>query len=158
MIAKHIFFDGKNILGTSEMGILFTQKDWRNNLSVRDVSVSREGGHGRDVTATFAEIRTITLSGIIDIKTNEKHFEAVKFLENLFSLQTNPSILTPHTLKVIDFYDREWVLPVKIKDPITFDDGDENFSASHWRWMVTLESLSDPTFFSENENEVQGQE
>lgn len=67
MHAKQVFLDGKNIAGNENIsGILIIQKDWRNGLQIRDVSTSRMGMHGRDVTATYADIRVITFSGIID--------------------------------------------------------------------------------------------
>lgn len=120
MQAKEIYLDNKNILGDGTLGIYWTNRDWRNNLQVRDVSTPREGGHGRDVSATFAEFRVITLAGYIDRMTNENNFEAVKYLENMFSLQSNPSILKPRILKVVDIYDRVWEMTVKIKDPVEF--------------------------------------
>lgn len=160
MHAKHVFLDEKNIAGNENIsGILIIQKDWRNGLQIRDVSTSRMGMHGRDVTATYADVRVITFSGIIDrMNGNSLWLDAVRYLENLFSLQSNPSILEPKKLTIIDEYDRKWTLLVKIKDPFQIEEWDENFKGSHWRWFTTLESVGDPTFYSENEEKVIGRE
>lgn len=158
MQAKEIYLDNKNILGDGTLGIYWTNRDWRNNLQVRDVSTPREGGHGRDVSATFAEFRVITLAGYIDRMTNENNFEAVKYLENMFSLQSNPSILKPRILKVVDIYDRVWEMAVKVKDPVEFTEWDQNFEGSHWAWFTTLESVGDPTFVGVMDEVVIGKE
>lgn len=51
---------------------------------------------------------------------------------------------------IIDQFDREWKIFVKIKTPLEFDEGDNNLKGSHWKWRVVLESTTLPYYVSKN--------
>lgn len=151
MEALQIKIDNQDILRDGVSGIYYTQKSWR-QLSVSDNASDRQWWHGRTVSPTFARVRIITLEGYIDRKTNPAtELDVVKFMENLFPLQADPSILSPRVLYVKDVYNREWALDVKVKEPLDIFEGDSGFKGSHWTWRVVLESVGDPTYFSPGE-------
>lgn len=61
----------------------------------------------------------ITLEGYIDRLTNSNDEKTIlEYMESLFALQPDPSILNPKIIYVKDVYDREWTLSVKVKDPL----------------------------------------
>ena len=157
MEAKQFKLDGQDILLDGVSGIYYTQKEWRNNLQTSDLGNDRAWWHGRDVSPTFARIRIITLEGYIDRFANASTEQAVtEYLERLFALQANPSILSPRTLYVKDVYNREWELDVKVKEPGTISEGDGEYKGSHWKWRVVLESVGDPTYLSYGEYTLSG--
>lgn len=146
MEALQIKIDNQDILRDGVSGIYYTQKNWR-QLVTSDNASDRQGWHGRVVSPTFARVRVITLEGYIDRQTNAtSEQDVVEFMEGLFPLQADPSILTPRTLYVKDVYNREWSLSVKVKEPLEIFEGDSNFKGSHWSWRVVLESVGDPTY------------
>lgn len=73
--------------------------------------------HGREVSETRAEVRVITLAGIIDRIGNDYDRTATEYIEQLFALNSNPATPRVRILYVRDIYDREWTLPVKVKEP-----------------------------------------
>ncbi len=152
MDAKQIKLDGSDILKDWVSGIYYVQKEWRNNLQVSDLANDRSGWHGRDVSPTFARVRIITLEGLIDrLPYPALEQSSTEYLEQLFALQSNPSILTPRTLYVKDIYNREWTLSVKVKEPCMIEEGDGEYKGSHWKWRVVLESIGDPSYLSYGE-------
>ena len=148
MEALQIKIDNQDILRDGVSGIYYTQKNWR-QLVTSDNASDRQWWHGRSVSATFARVRIITLEGYIDRETNPSNEQdVVEYMESLFPLQEDPSILIPRTLYVKDVYNREWSLDVKVKDPLEIFEWDSNFKGSHWSWRVVLESVGDPTYIT----------
>ena len=146
MKAKTFYLDGQDIQHGWDYGISITMQDWKNGLQVSDASSEKSGKHWREVTETRAVNRMVVLAGWLDRVDNENEQEAVEFLESIFALQSNVSILKPRKLKVVDIYDREWELNVKIKEPVIIEEWDESFVGSHWNWRVVLESVDDPAY------------
>lgn len=137
--------DDQDILKDSSSGIYYTSKEWR-TLVTDDTSQSIAGYHGRIASMTYARKRVITLEGVIDRLGNPYESESVKYLQNLFNLQTRTVELVARKLYIKDVYDQEWILDVKVKDPIQFLEYDGNFPGAYWKWQVTLESVKDPEY------------
>lgn len=152
---KQATLDGQDILRDSLSGIYYTQKEWR-TLVTEDASQSFAGYHGRSTSMTYARKRVITLGGIVDRLGNSLESTAVKYLQNLFNLQSDAIALVPRILYIKDMYDDEWTLEVKVKDPIQFLEYDENFPGAYWKWQVTLESIDNPSYKSNEEKTVAG--
>lgn len=74
--------------------------------------------------------------------------DIIRFMEGIFSLQADPSILIPRDLYVKDEFNNEWSLAVKVKEPLDIREADSNFKGSHWLWRVVLESVGDPTYIT----------
>lgn len=151
MEAVQIKIDGKDVLRDGMSGIYYTQKEWRNWLQVSDASNSKASMHGREVSETRAEVRVIPLAGIIDRIGNDYERTATEYLEQLFALNSNPATPKVRELYVKDIYDREWILPVKVKEPCAIKEWNADFKGSHWEWMAILESVGDPTYLSYGE-------
>lgn len=154
---KQAKLDGSDVLKDSSSGIYYTSREWR-RLSTSDDSRIVDGWHGRTVSPTYARVRTVVLEGFVERLDNPNEAAAVEYLENLFALQGTLTAVIPKTLYVKDAYDREWTLPVKVKDPIEFANGDDDFRSTYWKWRVTLESVEDPVYRSLNEILASGTE
>lgn len=156
MEALQIKINDQDVLRDGASGIYYMQKQWR-QLSVSDNASDLQGWHGRIVSPTYARTRIITIEGIIDRKTENYpniEYSATEYLEKLFRLQADPTILEPLDLYVRDVYDREWSLKVKVKEPFEVVEGSPDFKWSHWNWRVTLESVWDPTYRTPYESSV----
>lgn len=94
--------------------------------------------------------RIITIEGIIDRLDENDELEKISHLERIFALQGNTTRLEEKEMMIIDQFDREWKIFVKIKTPLEFDEGDNNLKGSHWKWRVVLESTTLPYYFSKN--------
>lgn len=110
------------------------------------------------MSPTYARVRTIVLEGFVERLGNPNETAAVEYLENLFALQGTLTAVIPKTLYIKDAYDREWTMPVKVKDPIEFTNGDDDFRATYWKWRVSLESVEDPVYRSLDEILASGTE
>ncbi len=137
--------DGQEILNGSTTGIYYTGKEWR-QLTTDDSSVNLSGYHGRRVSATFARKRIVRMEGVILRSGNNDEEEAVKYLQNLFNLQSNTASVEDRVLYILDLYGDEWNLNVKVRDPIVFAEYDGDFKGAAWKWMVTLESTDSPIY------------
>lgn len=146
--------DWQDVLRDSVSGIYYWKKDWR-RLDVDDKSSDIQWLHRRTVSPTYARKRIITLEGFIDALWNEHEERAVKFLEELFALQSDTSEVIPKQLYIKDMYDHEWILNVKIKQPFETTEALDSFVGYAWKWRVVLESVESPTYKSLNEFSVQ---
>ena len=142
--------DWQDILKDGISWIYYTYKE-RKKLSTSDGSQDIDGSHGRYTSPTFARTRIITLEGYVDRLGNTAEFDAVQYLENLFSLQGDLWSLDQRVLYIKDMYDNEWNINVKIKDPLEFLEWDDTMIGSHWRWRVVLESTETPIYKSINQ-------
>lgn len=158
MQATTILLDWQDILRWDGYWIHYSMKDWYNGIQISDGSTDRTGRHGRDVTPTKAVLRSVTLAGYIDRVWNVNEFESVKWLEQLFALQSNPSILTPRMLTITDIYGRVLEMPVKIKEKLIIEEWNSEFVGSHWAWRCSLESIGDPTLIGQEEYTINTQE
>lgn len=148
---KQAKINWQDILKDSNSWIIYTFKDWR-KLSTTDNSENIDGVHGRNVSPTYARTRIITLEWISDrIWNPTKDQEQVEYLQKLFALQWDLSKLDEKELYIKDVYDNEWILNVKIKEPLEVLEWDENFVWSHYKWRVVLESTKEPIYKSLNE-------
>ena len=66
-------------------------------------------------------------------------------------MQWDLSKLEENELYIKDIYDNEWILNVKVKEPLEVLEWDENFIWSHYKWRVVLESTKEPIYKSLNE-------
>lgn len=148
---KQAKINWQDILKESDSWIIYTFKDWR-KLSTTDNSENIDGVHGRNVSPTYARVRIITLEWISDRIWNPlKDQEQIEYLQKLFALQWDLSKLDEKQLYIKDVYDNEWILNVKIKEPLEVLEWDENFIWSHYKWRVVLESTKEPIYKSLNE-------
>lgn len=137
--------------------IIYTQTD-RRKLAVNDDSRDIEGVHGRITSPLYARYRIITLEGLID-RLSWSEQDKINHLQNIFYLQSDlSSSLEERELYIKDNYNQEWNINVKIKEPIEFIEGDDDFIWSHWRWRVVLESTSSPVYKSFDELLINGNE
>lgn len=137
--------DWQDILKTSTSWIYYTFKEWR-RLSSEDSSQSIDGVHWRDVGPTIARVRVITLEWYIDRIWNAEELTSIQYLETIFALQWDLSTLEEKTLYIKDIYDQEWIIKVKIKEPLEMIEWDDSFLWSHWKWRVVLESTYNPIY------------
>lgn len=148
---KQAKINWQDILNNSDSWIIYTFKDWR-KLTTTDNSENIDGVHGRNVSPTYARTRIITLEWISDRIWNPlKDQESIEYLQKLFALQWDLSKLDEKELFIKDVYDNEWIMNVKIKDPLEVLEWDENFVWSHYKWRVILESTKEPIYKSLNE-------
>lgn len=145
MLYKNIFINGKNVRGN---GIFFESVNWT-ELSVSDASRDLVGLHARIVSPTYARVRIITLSGLIDRRISDE--EAVLYLQELFHLQRHIEAVDTRIVTIEDEYGNFWNISAKVKEPLDFEDGDPNFRGEYYRWRVVLESVGSPAFSSREE-------
>lgn len=139
--------DGQDVINGSTTGIYYAVKEWR-QLVTDDTSTNLAGYHGRRVSATFARKRIVTFEGLIQRSGNANEYAAVIYLQNLFNLQVQTGSVTHRVLYIKDMYDAEWILDVKVREPISFIEYDDNFTGAYWKWMVVLESIDSPIYVS----------
>lgn len=136
--------------------IVYTYVNWR-KLVVNDESKDIEWVHGRNTSPLYARYRVITLEWVVDRLSGSENLK-ISHLQDIFSLQNDLSKLYEKELYVKDNFDNEWILNVKIKEPIEFLEWDETITGSHWKWRVVLESTSSPIYKSFQELLVNGNE
>lgn len=149
--------DWQDILKDSVSGIYYSQKEWR-SLTTDDTSTNISGYHGRITSPTFARKRVIILQGLIQRSGNANEKAAVTYLQNLFNLQADTSVVVPRQLYIKDMYGDEWIIDVKVRDPIDFLEYDQEWKGVAWKWMVTLESTEDPKYYSNTLKQNSGTE
>ena len=142
MLCKNIRIDDTEILRD---GIFWTTRNWT-DIAVTDESRDIAGMHGRIVSPTYARYRTVTLEGVIDRRISD--LPAIEHLQRIFRLQRHIEAVDAKILTVTDEYDRDWDLRVKVKEPLSFADADENFSGEVYKWRVVLESVGTPEMSS----------
>lgn len=145
MLYKNIFIDGKNVLIN---GVYFESVNWR-ELGVSDQSRDVVGTHSRIVSPTYARVRIITLTGLVDRRIADK--KAVDHLESLFYLQRHIEAVDARLLTVEDEYGDFWNIRVKVKEPLQIEDGDSAWRGEYYRFRVVLESVGSPAFKSRDE-------
>ncbi len=148
---KQAKINWQDILKDNDSWIIYTFKDWR-KLTTTDNSENIDWIHGRNVSPTYARTRIITLEWISDRIWNQlKDQESIEYLQKLFALQWDLSQLEEKELYIKDVYNNEWIINVKVKEPLEVLEWDENFVWSHYKWRIVLESTKDPIFKSLNE-------
>lgn len=145
---KQAKINWQDILKHATSGIIYTFKDWR-KLSVTDNSANIDGVHGRNVSPTYARVRIITLEWLSDRVWNPLEDQnSIEYLQKIFALQWDLSKLDEKQLYIKDMYDNEWILNVKIKEPLEIVEWDDAFLWSYWKWRVVLESTKEPIYKS----------
>ena len=148
---KQAKINWQDILKDNNSWIIYTFKDWR-KLTTTDNSENIDWVHGRNVSPTYARTRIITLEWISDRIWNTLNNQAnIEYLQKIFALQWDLSKLEEKELYIKDIYDNEWILNVKVKEPLEVLEWDENFVWSHYKWRVVLESTKEPVYKSLNE-------
>lgn len=148
---KQAKINWQDILKDGNSWIIYTFKDWR-KLTITDNSENIDWVHGRNVSPTYARTRIITLEWISDRIWNTLNDQAnIEYLQKIFALQWDLSKLEEKELYIKDIYDNEWILNVKVKEPLEVLEWDENFIWSHYKWRVVLESTKEPIYKSLNE-------
>jgi len=148
---KEAKINWQDILKDSSSWIVYTFKDWRKVLTT-DNSENIDWVHGRNVSPTYARVRVITLEWISDRVWNQTEEQnSIEYLQKIFALQWALSSLEEKELYIKDMYDNEWVLNVKIKEPLDIVEWDDSFVWSYWKWRVVLESTKEPIYKSLNE-------
>lgn len=128
-------------------GMLFSKTDWK-KLSVSSESSSIAWTHGRIISPTKADHRTITLEWVIDWIGNSNLETAVKHLESMFALQSDLSSLTTKQFRALDAFGDEWILDVTVVDPVEILDYSDDYLEAAYKWRVVLESAKTPIFRS----------
>ncbi len=148
---KQAKINWQDILKDNNSWIIYTFKDWR-KLTTTDNSENIDWVHGRNVSPTYARTRIITLEWISDRIWNTLNDQAnIEYLQKIFALQWDLSKLEEKELYIKDIYDNEWILNIKVKEPLEVLEWDENFIWSHYKWRVVLESTKEPIYKSLNE-------
>ena len=148
---KQAKINWQDILKDNNSWIIYTFKDWR-KLTTTDNSENIDWVHGRNVSPTYARTRIITLEWISDRIWNTLNNQAnIEYLQKIFALQWDLSKLEEKELYIKDIYDNEWILNVKVKEPLEVLEWDEAFVWSYWKWRVVLESTKEPIYKSLNE-------
>jgi len=148
---KEAKINWQDILKWSSSGIVYTFKDWRKVLTT-DNSENIDWVHGRNVSPTYARVRVITLEWVSDRIWNPlEEQSSIEYLQKIFALQWALSSLEEKELYIRDLYDNEWILNVKIKEPLDIVEWDDSFVWSYWKWRVVLESTKEPIYKSLNE-------
>lgn len=140
---KQLKLDGVDILQT---WIIYTYVNWK-KLVVNDESRDIEWVHWRTTSPVYARYRVITIEWVLD-RVSWSENEKITHLQDIFSLQNNLSNLESKSLYIKDSFDNEWILWVKIKEPIEFIEWDDSMSWSYWKWRVVLESTTSPIYKS----------
>jgi len=148
---KEAKINWQDILKWSSSGIVYTFKDWRKVLTT-DNSENIDWVHGRNVSPTYARVRVITLEWVSDRIWNPlEEQSSIEYLQKIFALQWALSSLEEKELYIKDLYDNEWILNVKVKEPLDIVEWDDSFVWSYWKWRVVLESTKEPIYKSLNE-------
>jgi len=148
---KEAKINWQDILKWSSSWIVYTFKDWRKVLTT-DNSENIDWVHGRNVSPTYARVRVITLEWVSDRIWNPlEEQSSIEYLQKIFALQWALSSLEEKELYIKDLYDNEWILNVKIKEPLDIVEWDDSFVWSYWKWRVVLESTKEPIYKSLNE-------
>ena len=148
---KEAKINWQDILKWTSSGIVYTFKDWRKVLTT-DNSENIDWVHGRNVSPTYARVRVITLEWVSDRIWNPlEEQNSIEYLQKIFALQWALSSLEEKELYIKDLYDNEWILNVKIKEPLDIVEWDDSFVWSYWKWRVVLESTKEPIYKSLNE-------
>jgi len=148
---KEAKINWQDILKWTSSGIVYTFKDWRKVLTT-DNSENIDWVHGRNVSPTYARVRVITLEWVSDRIWNPlEEQSSIEYLQKIFALQWALSSLEEKELYIRDLYDNEWILNVKIKEPLDIVEWDDSFVWSYWKWRVVLESTKEPIYKSLNE-------
>ena len=148
---KEAKINWQDILKWSSSWIVYTFKDWRKVLTT-DNSENIDWVHGRNVSPTYARVRVITLEWVSDRIWNPlEEQSSIEYLQKIFALQWALSSLEEKELYIRDLYDNEWILNVKIKEPLDIVEWDDSFVWSYWKWRVVLESTKEPIYKSLNE-------
>lgn len=148
---KQAKINWQDILKNSTSWILYSFYDWR-KLITSDDSQNIDWAHGKNSSPTYARSRIITLEWVSDrIWKQSEEQSNIDYLQNIFALQGDLFELEKKELYIKDSYDNEWVLDVKIKEPLEIVEWDENSPWSYYRWRVVLESTKDPVYKSYNE-------
>ena len=148
---KEAKINWQDILKDSSSWIVYTFKDWRKVLTT-DNSENIDWVHGRNVSPTYARVRVITLEWVSDRIWNPlEEQSSIEYLQKIFALQWALSSLEEKELYIKDLYDNEWILNVKIKEPLDIVEWDDSFVWSYWKWRVVLESTKEPIYKSLNE-------
>lgn len=133
--------------------MIYTKKEWL-KLSVDDDSQNVEWAHERIISPTLARVRTITLEWVID-RAFSWASDKVNHLRSIFALQDEDLFEVKESeLYIKDIYDSEWIINIKVKEPLDIVEGDEQFYGEYWKWRVVLESTKSPVYKSYNENIV----
>jgi len=148
---KEAKINWQDMLKWSSSWIVYTFKDWRKVLTT-DNSENIDWIHGRNVSPTYARVRVITLEWVSDRIWNPlEEQNSIEYLQKIFALQWALSSLEEKELYIKDLYDNEWILNVKIKEPLDIVEWDDSFVWSYWKWRVVLESTKEPIYKSLNE-------
>ena len=148
---KEAKINWQDILKWVDSWIVYTFKDWRKVLTT-DNSENIDWVHGRNVSPTYARVRVITLEWISDRVWNQTEEQnSIEYLQKIFALQWALSSLEEKELYIKDIYDNEWILNIKVKEPLDIVEWDDSFVWSYWKWRVVLESTKEPIYKSLNE-------
>lgn len=142
--------DWVNIILDGTYGIFYSKTNWR-RLDTDSDSEWYQWNHWRHTSPLYARTRKISLEWYVDNLWNAKELEAVEHLENLFALQGNPGSVVPRLLYIKDIHWKEWIMNVKIAEPLDIEETDDDMRDYAWEWRVELESIEDPRYYSAEE-------
>lgn len=155
---KQAKINWQDILKSSDSWILYSYYNWR-KLITSDNTQNMDWIHWRNVSPTYARYRVITLEWICDRLWNQtEEINNIEYLQNLFALQDDLFWLEEKELYIKDVYNKEWILNVKIKEPLDIVEWDENLPWSYYKWRVVLESTTTPVYKSLHEIMTNGSE
>lgn len=127
---------------------IFYSKTQRRKLSVDDDSDDKAWSHWRYVSPTYARVRQIVFEWYIENMWNIKEQDAFEHLQSLFALQWRTWKLQPKKLYVKDVHDNEWIMDVKVSEPLDIQVADEDMRDYARERRIELESVEDPRYYS----------
>lgn len=157
MIGNNFTYGGLAIsTKTAEFTVWLTEgTNWK-ELASSDEKIDRQYAHGAILSPTYLRSRIITLEGIVDGTSRANISKWMDYLENIFKVQTVFSggvELKKFTLT--DEQGRSWDTWAKLKTPIVYQTGDDDYIGTFRNWRVVLE-CPDPRIFSSNIINVTG--
>lgn len=127
-------------------------------LESSDTNINISNYHWVLTSWTFSRWRLIVIEWHIESKTEDAKnwfWEAITYLDKLFVLQSNPSILQLNNFNFIDEEDNEWAMQCKIKTPIEYELFDSDSFQFLRRFRIVL-FWPEWQFFSKDEIEQDG--
>lgn len=150
MRVQEIKLDWVNVLLDWTYWIFYSKTNYL-KIDADDDSENFAWSHWRYTSPLYARTRKISLEWYIDNLWNDKELEAYTHLQNMFALQWQPGEIVPKQLYIKDIHWKEWIMNVKIAEPLDLTEADDDMRDYAREWRIELESIEDPRYYSADE-------
>lgn len=150
MRVQQIKIDWVDILLDWTFWIFYSKTNYT-RMDTDDESENFSWSHWRYTSPLYARTRRISLEWYIDNLWNVKEEEAYNHLTKMFALQSQPVQVMPKVLYIKDIHWKEWIMNVKVADPLDIQETDDDFWDYAREWRIELESVEDPRYYSAQE-------